>query len=404
MTYFVCVLHENSPPNTQAYPFKDVSLIYDKGLGYFRFPEQEGEPENARTGFSTISKELQAVLATIPEDRSPTFSSIIETPDGIPVVIMIVTDSYSNPDPTNPSILQDHGIATRAIMDEVRQGRVCHAKIHSSVRDLFFVSPERSREVPDSTPAITPYFYEPASEYIARTLALIPAPTGTPDTILHSRDYYRIPMIGYHGTSETFVQSTITDGLRSTKRGGMYGNDAFYFGSFFKAIRYSFRDSGYATMLQRTPLYKSTRPAGFMELLNTAHIDPATKEIHTDLLRDAPALIRFVLFVKNPVFMPKNAQNLENRDSPKVLRTIPTKTSKAFLTYQKNPAGTGKTIFSRDYIHSQVGVPLFKDGIASVDIPLNDQSDLEVPSDSTREETTMRLYRAIHVATQPAFA
>lgn len=404
MTYYVCILHENTSLTSQKYPFKDVSLIHDKGLGYLRFPLQKGNPEDARTGLKDISEELQSVLNMIPSDRSPKFNNITETSDGTPVLIMIVSDSYSSPDPTNPLLLQDHNVSIRAIMDEIRQGRVCQAKVHSSVRDLFFVSPANSESVSDITPASTPYFYEPASDYIARSLALIRAPSGTPDTILHSPEYYRIPMIGYHGTSETFVEPTITKGLRPTKKGGMYGNDAFYFGNFYKAIRYSFRDSGYASMPQRTALYKSLRPTGFMEVMNTAHIDRASKDIHTDLIRDSPALIRFVLFVKNPIFMPKNAQLLENIDSPNILRTLPVKTSNSFITYQKNPTGTGKTIFSREYITSQVGEPLFKNGTSDVDVPMTDDADLEVPSDSTREETTLRLYRAIHVATQPAFA
>lgn len=404
MTYYVCILHENSAMNSQTYPFKDVSLIHDKALGYLRFPQQEGNPEDTRTGLRVISKELQTVLDTIPTDRSPKFTTITETTDGTPVVIMTVSDSYSTPDPVNPMVLQDHSVSIRAIMDEIRQGRVCHIKVHSSVRDIFFVSSSKASEVSDTVPARSPYFYEPASNYIPKSLALIHAPSGTPDAILHSPEYYRIPMIGYHGTSETFVEPTITRGLRSTKRGGMYGNDAFYFGSFYKAIRYSFRDSGYASMPQRTALYTSARPAGFMEVMNTAHIDSVSKDIHTDLIRDSPALIRFVLFAKNPIFMPKNAQALENKDKPKILRKLPAKTSNAFLIYQKNPAGTGKTIFSRDYITSQVGEPLFASGTSGIDVPMTDDADLEVPSDSTREETTLRLYRAIHVATQPAFA
>ena len=404
MSYYVCILHENTSLPPQTYPFKDVALIYDKGLGYLRFPLQQGNPEEARSGLRDISKELQSVLNTIPTDRSPVFTDIVESSDGIPILIMTVLDSYSNADPSNPLILQDHNISIRAIMDEIRQGRVCHIRVHSSVRNLFFVSPTNTEGFSDLTPASTPYFYEPASEYIARSLALIRAPSGTPDAILHSPEYYRIPMIGYHGTSETFVEPTIAGGLRPTKRGGMYGNDAFYFGSFFKAIRYSFRDSGYASMPQRTALYKSTRPGGFMEIMNTTHIDPVTKDIHTDLIRDSPALIRFVLFIKNPVFMPRNAQGLENPGSPMILRTLPSKSSNRFLTYHKNPTGTGKTIFSREYIHSQIGEPLFKDGTGDIDVPVTDDADLEVPSDSTREETTLRLYRAIHVATQPAFA
>lgn len=404
MTYYVCILHENSATNSQTYPFKDVSLVHDKGLGYLRFPQQEGSPEDARTELRVISKELQTALDTIPPDRSPVFTSITESSDGTPVVIMTITDSYSTPDTVNPMVLQGHNVSVRAIMDEIRQGRVCHIKVHSSVRDLFFVSNSKASEVSDSVPAKNSYFYEPANDYIARSPALIHAPSGTPDAILHSPDYYRIPMIGYHGTSETFVEPTITGGLRSTKRGGMYGNDAFYFGSFYKAIRYSFRDSGYASMPQRTALYKSARPVGFMEVMNTAHIDPVSKDIHTDLIRDVPALIRFVIFAKNPVFMPKNARALENQEKPKILRTLPAKTSNAFLTYQKNPAGTGKTIFSRDYITSQVGEPLFASGTSGIDVPMTDDANLEVPSDSTREETTLRLYRAIHVATQPAFA
>jgi hypothetical protein len=404
MTYYVCILHENTSLPSQTYPFKDVALIHDKGLGYLRFPLQKGKPEDARSGLREISKELQSVLDEIPTDRSPVFTSITESSDGTPILVMTVPDSYSKSDTSNPLILQNHNTSVRAIMDEIRQGRVCHLRVHSSVRDLFFVNPSEAKGTPDATPAITPYFYEPAGEYIARSLALIRAPSGTPDTILHSREHYRIPMIGYHGTSETFVEPTIVGGLRPTKKGGMYGNNAYYFGSFYKAIRYSFRDSGYASMPQRTALYKSSRPAGFMEVINTSHIDPVSKDVHTDLIRDSPALIRFVLFVKNPVFMPKNAQSLENIDSPNILRTLPAKTSNTFLTYNKDPAGTGKTIFSRDYIHSQIGEPLFKDGTSGVDVPMTDDADLEVPSDSTREETTLRLYRAIHVATQPAFA
>ena len=404
MTYYVCILHENTSLPPQLYPFKDVALIHDKGLGYLRFPLQQGKPEDARSGLRDISKELQSVLDTIPVDRSPVFTDIVESSDGIPILIMTVSDSYSKTDPSNPLILQDYNISIRVIMDEIRQGRMCHLRIHSSVRDQFFTSPNNVKSVSDPTPPTTPYFYEPASEYIARSFALVRAPSGTPDTILHSPEYYRIPMIGYHGTSETFIEPTIAGGLRSTKRGGMYGNDAFYFGSFYKAIRYSFRDSGYASMPQRTPLYKSPRPTGFMEVMNTAHIDPMTKDIHTDLIRDSPALIRFVLFIKNPVFMPKNAQELDNIDSPKTLRTLPSKTSNRFLSYNKDPTGMGKTIFSRDYIHSQIGEPLFKNGTGEIDVPMTDDADLEVPSDSTREETTLRLYRAIHVATRPAFA
>jgi hypothetical protein len=378
--------------------------MFDRSLGYFRFPEQEGDPESARSGFSSVSQELRNALNGIPEDRSPVFSDIVEPEDGFPIVIMIVPDSYVIPDPTNPVITQKHGAIVRVIMDEIRQGRVCHAKIHSSVRNLFFASPDRESTIRDITPATTPYFYEPASDYVARSLALIRAPAGTPDQILHSPEHYRIPMIGYHGTSEAFVEPAITKGLRATKRGGMYGNDAFYFGSFYKAVRYAFRDSGYASMPQRTPLYKSDRPAGFMEVMNTAHNERGTDDIYTDLIRDSPALVRYVLFVKNPVFMPKNAKNIENVDAPKVLKSIPVKTSKAFITYQKTPTGTGKTIYSRDYLNSQIGVPLFEEGTVGVDVPTTDNSDLEVPSDSTREETTLRLYRSIHVATRPAFA
>jgi hypothetical protein len=402
MSYFVCLIHENAPTNPQSYPYKDTALLYDHGAGVLRFPEQTGDPEEARTsGFSNVSSELRLILSTIPSDREYEVIGIAETNEGAKILMLLVRDSRTlPPDPTIHTSLQEHNTFVRAIMDEVRQGRVCHARIHSSVRDLFF-SHDASKDI---VPPSTPYFYEPASDFNPTPLALVRAPSDTSPAILHSPDYYRIPMIGYHGTSETFVENAITEGLRPTKRNGMYGNDAYYFGSFYKAIRYAFRDSGYAEMPQKSSLYKTDRPAGFWEVPNTAHINPKTKEIRTDLIRDSPALVRFVLFTKSPVFMPQNARSLENKDSPKRLRSLPARTVNSFVNYRKTPSGGSKTIYSRDYLISQVGEPLFKDGSSGVDITVNEDDDLTVPSDSSREETTLRLYRAIHVATRPAFA
>lgn len=397
MTYCVCIIHENSAPNTQAYPYKDCVLIYDKRSGVFRFPEQDGNPNEARDGFTEVSDELSYALATVPADRKATFTDIVNTPDGVQILLLTVKDSYH----TTPAYLsmQTHNTIIRTIMDEIRQGRVCHSNIHSNVRNLFFSTKDSTHTL--NIPPTSQYFYQPASDYIAKSFALIQAPTDTPDHILHSPGYYRIPMIGYHGTSEPFVQDILTKGLQSTKSNGMYGNDAFYFGSFFKAIRYSFRDSTYSEMLQKTSLYKKSRPFGYIEVPNTAHINTKTGDIHTDLIRDTPALVRFVLFITNPVFLPRNARALENVDSPKLLKSIPAKTVNTFLNYNKNANGIGKTIYSDEYLKSQIGVPLFKEPI---DIPLDENDDLTVPSDSSREETTLRLYRAIHVATRPAFA
>lgn len=395
MTYEVCLIHENKTENPQSYPYKDVVLIQDAGV--FRFPEQEGEAVESQTGFSKISPQLQLALATIPSDRRPVFSGITESSSGKQVAIFIIPESYlSIPNPETPVIFQNTAIGIRVVMDEIRQGKVCHCAIHSSVRNLFFGTSG------DVTPATTPYFYEPASALLARPLSLVRAPADTPDTILHSPGYYRIPMIGYHGTAETFVSDTVVSGLKATKRNGMYGDDAYYFGSFHKAVRYAFRDSGYASMKQRTPLYKSIRPAGFLEVPNTAHTTRSSSDIQVDLIRDAPAVVRFVLFVKNPVYMPQNARNLDTTP-PKVIKSLPPNVSNAFVQYDKNPEGTGKIVFSRDYVSSQIGEELF-DGTAPTPSTITDEDDLEIPADSSREEAVLRLYRAIHVATRPAFA
>jgi hypothetical protein len=400
MTFLVCVIHENNPSNTQSYPYKDCVLIHDKRTGVFRFPEQDGIATDSRDGILEMTDEVQKAFTTIPSDRKAEFLTITQSPDGMDILVLIVKDSYPLPlDSTYPIILQDNMTVVRAIMDEIRQGRVCHTKVDSHARNLFFSTKDLPSK--DNVPSTTPYFYEPASDSIANTIALVRATTDTPVDILHAPGYYRIPMIGYHGTSESFVGTVIDKGLQPTKRNGMYGNDAFYFGSFFKAVRYTFRDSGYAEMPYRSALYKSSRPAGFLELQNTAHIPRKSTEIKTDLIRDAPSLIRFVLFVRNPVFMPSNSRSL---DTPKLLKSLPAKTDNRFLVYHKNTKGTGKTIYSRDYINSQVGEPLFKDGSKGVDAGVNEDEDLMVNSDSTREETTLRLFRAIHVATRPAFA
>lgn len=391
MVYQVCIINQNRAIHSNSYPYTDTVLIRDRISRVYRFPEQDGEPEDDKSGFRKISPELEKALSSITSDHSPEFVENITTLGGMKIMILQVSDSTPSVTSDVPQLLESDQNIIRVLMDEVRQGRVCHSKIHSNVREIFFGD--------DSIPPSSPYFYEPASHLHPTKYALIATPGDTPESIIHSPGYYRIPMIGYHGLSETFVPRVFSEGLKSTKRDGMYGNDAYYFGSFYKAIRYSFRDSSFSTMKQKTPLYKSSRPSGYLEVPNTAHINPSTGDIETDLIRDSPALIRFVLFSKNTSFLPQELSKSTGKSV--VLKSLSSKLSNNFVNYRKNTDGDSKTVYTIDYLNTQVNVPLFNGGYG--DYPKGDDDDLEVSEDSTREDVALRLYRAIHVATRPAF-
>ena len=90
----------------------------------------------------------------------------------------------------------------------------------------------------------------------------LPIPDKMGDKI-RGNDAHPAPLIRYHGTSKTAATSIIRDGLRPTTKLGMIGNNVQYFGHYAKALRYSYADS------QR---------AGD--------------------IRDAPYLLRYVLFIK----------------------------------------------------------------------------------------------------------
>lgn len=410
MVYRVCLIHQNNAPNTEAYPYNDVVLIRDRISDVFRFPEQTGEPTLGR--FETVSPELQSVLDTIPEGKEFEYLNIEPAIDGGLIMNIIVRDSTVSSNADSPVILGNDGCVIRVLMDEVRQGRICHVAIHSSVQFHFFHKTE-------GIPFVKAYYYEPNNDLLPKELALVPTSLGggggeaaaaaaggggvSPD-IIHDvgGKYYKLPLVGYHGLSEAFVGDIFSSGLKSTKKYGMYGNDAYYFGSFHKAIRYSFRDSQYATMAYRSPLYKTIRPAGVIEAPNTLHLKRGTKDLVTDLIRDSPALIRFVLFPKSSLMLPRDLQNYSGKK--KILKTLPEKKSGDFVNYHKTPEGLVKVVYSDDYINEQTGVPLLASGVSSVDYPKEDDSDLEIPEDSTREEVVMRLYRGIHVSTVPAFA
>lgn len=114
-----------------------------------------------------------------------------------------------------------------------------------------------------------------------------------------SSSYFELPYVVFHGTDSRFVEGEtgiLKTGLRPTITNGMFGNGAYYFGDFWKAVRYSFRDSQYTMPSSRA----SSLPEHLM-----LHPDSPTGEDKIEVIRKAPAILRYIVFGKNIIHIPE---------------------------------------------------------------------------------------------------
>jgi hypothetical protein len=293
----------------------------------------------------------------------------------------------------------------RVLLSEVASGKCCHATIHPEVRDMFFPKPDTEGASAALSPGAYPTSgYNPANRgRLVSPLSLVPSGEGT--------GYYPLPLIGYHGTSEHFVEDILTgEGLRKTTSLGLYGNNAYYFGSFDKAIRYAFRDSQYATVGETAALRSKERPGGYLRVPGTRHTEPKSKGIYEDLIRDAPAMVRFVLFPENTVRFPEGTPEkvLPAHGTTKGGVGYGVDSANRFLRFTNAegeiPKKNEKEIQGR--IAASMESPLFNGdetatsvGVADKDpvIPVPPPTDL-----NNRQKATLMAYMRIHTATKPA--
>jgi hypothetical protein len=310
-------------------------------------------------------------------------------------------------DPASPVPFSSEDSTIRVLLSEIAAGKCCHATIQPEVRDLFFPKPDSEGASSALAPGMFPTNgYNPASRgRLVSPIALVPKSDTKPT------EYYPLPLIGYHGTSEYFVEDILTGGgLQKTTSLGLYGNNAYYFGSFDKAIRYAFRDSQYATVGETSPLRSKENPGGFLRVPNTRHNDPARKGIYEDLVRDSPAMIRFVLFPKNTVRFPEGTpqKTLPKHGTVKGGVGYGLDSKNRFLKFTNAegdiPALDDSAI--RERVSAAMESPLFtgEETVASVGV-VEGNPVVPVPPPitlSNRQKATLMAYSRIHMATKPA--
>jgi len=315
-TFSVCVIREVTPPPdaVTGYPYRDVSLVYSPSLGYLHFP-RHSHSVNLRTGDPTADFHR----AIIGEDSDRAVFLGLHSKRTL--VFLIPNASPEAPSLDTPLTLHggSGGGRVRALMDEVRVGRYCHAPIDDSVRELFFVPKGEAPVTLRGGPGVGvgvgagAVIVSPLPETfdvdgrVPTTLAVVNAPGGR-------GGYLEFPKVGYHGTSELFVGSILRDGFRATKRLGLYGNNAYYFGNFWKAIHYTFRDSQYATIPEDGALRTEDHPGGMLRVPSTCH-GSAPGKMEEDLIRDSPAMIRFILFPRASVVYPEKGDAPSRREA-----------------------------------------------------------------------------------------
>lgn len=398
--YQVCLIHENksSPDNPETYPYRDVVLVRGKSDHVYRFPSQKGD---IREKFEIRSKEVRQALSTIPPGMGYEVLGS-EKMDGQDTLILLCSGSSATESSiTDPTIIDAPNSCMRILMDEIRQGRVCHLKIHSTVRNLFFTN----NTDPKGVKPYKPYFYEPGSKLLPKEVALVRCGDDTPMSITHNKGYYKIPICGYHGTTEYALSNIYKNGLEPTTENGMYGNDMYYFGNFYKAIRYSFRTSSFATMNRRHKL-----PTGSIEIPNTGHVKSMekddSKDVMMDLARDCPILVRFVVFIKESMSLPRDMKNKSGDPFEIKDKRILKKTSNSYITYVKDKEGPTRKIFNEDQLKEQLDKERSVEGsfIRNLSVAETFSEDVPLPEESSRETVLKNLYEKIHIATRDAFA
>jgi hypothetical protein len=287
-------------------------------------------------------------------------------------------------------------------MDEVRAGRYCHAPIDESVRELFFVPKGESsssltlRGGRAEVVSVLPETYEHNGR-IPTTLAVVPVEKG----------YLEFPRVGYHGTSEIFVDSILREGFRPTTRLGLYGNNAYYFGNYWKAIHYTFRDSQYATIPEDGALRTEEHPVGMLRVPSTRH-GSAPGKMEEDLIRDSPAMIRFILFPRATVSFP------DKEDAP-IRREVTSGVSGKgyrgdFVVYEQATGKSGVEEITPEQLEEIVSTateePLFAGDETVASLGVKDTEPvlpLPLPlAIRERRAGVFQAFRRIHVATQPA--
>jgi len=283
-TVSVCLIREVTPPGSiRAYPYRDVTLVSDPVTHSMRFPEYPADSFRP---------------ADLGEDAEGAEEVPFESDKSLRVFVLRES-AMPAPDPSEPTTFQSEQSLVRVLMSEVASGKCCHARIHPCVRDVLFPKPgTRLGEDAVHIDADSSLGYSPADRgRLASTLALVLKDGSTDAAGTDPAAYHPLPLIGYHGTSEYFVNDVLTSGgLRRTTSLGLYGNQAYYFGSFDKAVRYAFRDSQYATVGETAALRTETRPAGYIRVPGTRHVSRGDASVQEDLFRDSPALVRFVVF------------------------------------------------------------------------------------------------------------
>lgn len=380
-TETVCLLREVTPRGVNGYPYRDVELVSDPVSHTLRFPE------------------VPAGTFRPPDDAEEVTGV---APKGVRVYL-VKNESPPTLDPASPTIFSSESVTVRVLLSEVASGRCCHNKIHPDVRDILFPLPDsenagysvRNRDVP-------PEGYSPSSRgRLVSRMSLVPKEAGS--------GYHPLPMIGYHGTSEFFIPDILTGkGLRKTTSKGLYGNNAYYFGTFGKAIRYAFRDSQYASVKETGPLRTEDNPAGYIRVPGTRHRgdhDGATEE---DLVRDAPALVRFVLFPRNTTRFPEGdpVSVLPYHGTPKGGTGYGLDTRNRFIRFVDSEDGVAESAKKTekdiaDRVSAAMKSPLFTDdspptGVdESAIIPVLPPVSLE-----NRQKAVLAAFLRTHVATR----
>jgi hypothetical protein len=413
MVYKVCIILEVQKTTPSSYPFREVILIRKNIHSPLSFPEYSGTFSPDTAEFIEPEPILQSILDSLPSigDYSDKLKStkIIDN-----FIFITIPNSKPNiPSPSSPEYLSislsSHFF--RVIMDEVLRGKYNHIPIVADVQKIFFV--------PSSNPnSIKPSNLKQYVSLIERNLfptsfALVMT---SPDDSFSPRfndSYLPFPLIGYHGTSETSISRLLNPdiGFQPTLTNGMYGNNVYYFGSFFKAIRYAFRDSQYAVKPLNGSLQLEEADSiqgGFIEMPNSVQLLKSTDSTHNivaDLIRNSPAIVRFVLFPGSISVLPDDRPpSTIPKDKPSILnKELPIGTRGGFTSFQRKFPPIDVTsddykTFSTDYLLSQKGIPLFtpSDSLESFDIsPLNN---LSLKPNSSRQNAVLKVYKALHMA------
>jgi hypothetical protein len=136
-----------------------------------------------------------------------------------------------------------------------------------------------------------------------------------------------------------------------------------------------------------------------MEVPNTAHRDRDGDV--ADIIRDSPALVRFVIFPRDSSHLPRELPPVKDGKT-RIIREVPEVVGRGFLTYSRESESGADAVktFTDEYITSQVGAPLFspEDTIETLGFGMEDTDSLIPLPGSTRQEVALRLFRSIHSA------